>query len=196
MSFRVINNLVLIFLLLICTSSFSCADTVIFGPGKTPLEDDASYNISFKNPVGFDEDEISAQNNGLIKLYIPKGKKIDESFMIITIAFKKKTTSRFKNIDYFIKDDIDNYKKLYKNAKVDIASLPKDVTIAIENDRLPFKTLLFKCKSDKSIADAIVLFFETPDGFWSISYTAPGNIIFKTKDVFLLFIKGMEIVKK
>ena len=172
------------------------AETVILGPGKIAKQEDVSYKFSFADPAGFEEDKLSAENNGLIKIYIPKGKKIEDSVMIITVAFKKKATSGFKNLDDFIKNDIDSYRALYNESKIDIANLSSDVTDKFQNEHIPFMAVLFKSNSNKTIADAIVLFLETPDGFWSISYTTSQEILYKTRNLFLAFVKSIVLVKR
>ena len=174
----------------------SYAETIILGPGKVSSQIGTSYSLSFENPIGFEEDKVAAENNGFVKIYVPKGLTLNNTQLIISVAFKEKTTSKFKNLNEFIMNDIENYKKLYKNAKINMAKLPENITNKFKNNKFSHMAILFNDYTDKVMADAIVLFFETPAGFWSITYTSPKDIQYKTRDIFLKFVKDIEIEKK
>lgn len=189
------NNFFIVALITLLTFK-SYAETVILGPGKVLSQIDTSCSVSFKNPVGFEEDQIAAEKNGFVKLYVPKGLMLNNTQLVISVAFKEKTTSRFKNLDQFIINDTENFKSLYENAKIDIAELPSDITNKFSDNNIPYMTILFNDHNEKMIADAIVLFFETPAGFWSITYTAPEDVRYKTRDIFLKFVKDIEITNK
>ena len=172
---------------------------VIMFRGFQKGQKDESASVTFKAPPGHIESPSIAKKNGLFKYYaLPPSEEGKSPLSIVTVAFKKKSSKPgLRNLDDFISTDISYFRDHYKNATVSQASLPKDVTTHLSEDGIPFETYLtkgnVKGEGKQFLGDGMVLFFETPGGFWSVSWTAPEKLIKEAPDSFLFFLKDMRV---
>jgi hypothetical protein len=165
---------------------------IIKAPGFESYEKDASITIDFKCPEGMFEDKESAKDAGLYKIFLPIGETLHSSPMALTVNCQVKS-AQYNNLDNFIKFNVDYFKSLYPNMKVSIINLPKDVTSKMDSLNIPYYTILLKSNSNTDISDNLVMFFETKKGLWSITYIAPEKAINEMRNIFLSFIKNIEI---
>lgn len=166
---------------------------IIKAPGFKPYEKDASITIDFKCPEGMFEDKKSAEDTGLYRIFLPMGETLDSSPMALTVNCQAKST-KLNNLDSFVKFNVDYFKSLYPNMKVSIINLPKDVTAQMDSLNIPYYALLLKSNSNTDISDNLVIFLETKKGLWSITYIAPEKAINEMRNIFLSFIKNIEIM--
>ncbi len=166
---------------------------IIKAPGFKLYEKDASITIGFKCPEGMFEDNKSAKEIGLYKIFLPIGETLNSSPMVLTVNCQMKS-AQSNNLDSFIKFNVDHFKSLYPNMKVSIINLPKDVTAKMDSLNISYYTLLLKSNSNTDISDNLVMFFETKNGLWSITYIAPEKAINEMRNIFLSFVKNIEIM--
>ena len=100
----------------------------------------------------------------------------------------------------FILRNTQNLKKLFPNQEmtVGLLHLPEDVVKKFEDMVIPYQAILFLMDEgiNRPVYSCAIFFFETPDGFWSINWTAARKILEnegRERDIFLGLIKFMMI---
>jgi tetratricopeptide (TPR) repeat protein len=168
-------------------------------PGFIPNQQDDSRTILFNTPYGMVEDEAVARNMGIYRFYkSADGKKIHQK-SVISISFSKKKDTTF-DLQSFIVSNTMNMKKFFPGQEVTVGllELPKDVVKKFEDMAIPYQAILFFIDEgvNQQGHNCAIFFFETPDGFWSINWTAPKKILEREgreRDIFLRLIKSMMI---
>jgi hypothetical protein len=172
-------------------------------PGFTPKEKDDSMDIEFITPDGVVEDEETARENGIYKVYKSADTKQVHPESVISISFSKKK-GRAIDLNGFILGNTQNLKKLFPNQEltVGLIHLPIDVVKKFEYMAIPYQAILFFIdeKDRQPGFNCAIFFFETPDGFWSINWNAPREILEREgreKGIFLSIIKfSMILIKR
>lgn len=190
--FKLIGLSCVIFLinLLFVTQSFCI---IAKFPGFASGYKDPSVSINFKTPAGMYEDVESEKKHGFYKIFVIKKYTFENTVMVMAVNCQPK--NRLSNLLEYVKYNTRQYKSLYPEASFGIIKLPKNVTLEFDLLKIPYSTIMFESHSEKHFADSIVMFFETPKGFWSIFYVGPIELL-KTdeaKKVFMHFIKNIRI---
>jgi len=171
-------------------------------PGFTPNENDDSMKIEFITPDGMVEDEEAARKNGIYKFYKSADITQVHSESVIAISFCKKK-GNVQDLDSFILGNTQNLKEFFSNQKltVGLLHLPMDVVKKFEVMGIPYQaiTFLIDAGNNKPSHNCAMFYFETPDGFWSINWTAPREILEREgreRGIFLSLIKFTSIIIK
>ena len=162
---------------------------------------DESVNVIFKAPPAHIENPSLAKIHGAVKIYELPTDDNTQSLSVMSVTFQKKANKPgLLNLKEFVATDIMYFQKQYPNAEISSANFPKDVTQHLSDLNIPF--LIFFTKGNvegpgnRYLGDSLVCFFETPDGFWSLSWSAPEEVLKNHTDSFFFFIKDMKIVLK
>lgn len=171
-------------------------------PGFMPNEKDESMNIVFTTPDDMVEDEEAARKYGIYKLYKSADSKQVDPKSVIAISFSKKKGS-ILDLKSFILGNTLNIKKLFPNQELTVGmlQLPEDVIKKFEVMGIPYQAISFliDAGNNKPSHNCAMFYFETPDGFWSINWTAPREILEREgreRGIFLSLIKFTSIIIK
>lgn len=170
-------------------------------PGFIPNQNDDSMKVSFYTPDGMFEDNEQARKSGVYKVYRSSDIKLVSPESVISISFTKKKNSNLGLKD-FIFANTRNIKQIFpnQNMTIGIVHLQMDVVEKFENMGIPYQTILYNIDKGvyRSGLSCAIFFFETPDGFWSINWTAPMSILEnekgKERGIFLGMIKYMTMM--
>ncbi|GEM_PF-2296464 len=167
-------------------------------PGFELNQQDVTTNIKFITPRGMIEDTRGAQKCGIHKLYKSVNPLLVNPKSVIAITFAKKLNKGY-GLREFILENTRNLRLMYpgQHLTIGIVHLAWDVIEAFEVMRMPYYTVVFYFDktADRPAQSCAVFFFETPDGVWSIIWTAPRKVLENEKGnergIFLGTIKYM-----
>jgi hypothetical protein len=174
---------------------------VILFPGFQKGQKDDLAEVIFKTPPAHVENSSLADKQGLFKIYELPTNDGSPTLSAITVAFQKNDTTEKISLDEFVTADLIYYLKFFPNATVSpVMNFPKDVTAHLSEQKIPFVIYITQGNmtgyGQEFLGDSLVLFFETPGGFWSISWSTPKKVIEEQPDSFFFFIKDMRIILK
>lgn len=169
-------------------------------PRFVPNQKDESWGIRFHTPSDMVEDEGAARENGVYKVYKSANTKKIHPGSVIAISFCKKNDS-LPDLRNFVLGFTYNLKTLFsvgQKMTIGLLNLPKDVVKKFEDMAIPYEAILFitEAVANQPSYNTAIFFFETPDGFWLIMWSAPRKILERRgreRDIFLGLIKFMII---
>ncbi len=168
-------------------------------PGFTLNQKDDSMKIEFFIPDGMVEDEDTAKRSGLHKLYRSADNKKVNPESVIAISFLKKKNRGF-DLRKFVLTNTLNLIKAFPNQKpvIGLLTLQPDVVKKFEYIGIPYQGISYFIAGtvNHSAISCAIFYFETPDGFWSINWTAPKRLLereTRERNIFLGLIKFMMI---
>lgn len=148
--------------------------------GFIPNQSDVSMQVKFITPWGMFEDVKGAQKCGIYKLYRSSNPLLVSPKSIIAITFAKKQSNGY-GLREFILVNIRDLRLMYPGQQltIGIGHLPLNVVEKFETMRMPYYTAVFYFDkvADRPAQSCAIFFFETPDGIWSIIWTAPKKIL-------------------
>lgn len=170
-------------------------------PGFVPNQNDDSVKIDFYTPDGMVEDEDAARKIGAYKIYRSSNAKLVHPESVISVSFAKKKNNNL-GLEGFILVNTRNIKRIFsdQNMIIGIVNLPNDVVEKFVTLGMPYQTILYNIDKEAGRLglSCAIFFFETPDGFWSINWTAPKGILEyeqgKERGIFLGMIKYMTMM--
>jgi len=168
-------------------------------PGFIPNQNDISREIKFITPPGTYDDVEGARKCGIYKLYKSSNPLLVSPKSIVAITFAAKQQKYGYGLEDFVLVNLRNLRLMFPGQplKIGIVHLDREVIEKFETMRMPYYTVVFYFdKTDYWPAQSCaVFFFETPDGFWSIIWTAPKKILDnergRERSIFLSLIKYM-----
>jgi hypothetical protein len=159
---------------------------VVTGQEFVQNQKDSSYELDFRPPPQHVESSDIAIQAGLVKAYklpAPDG----NSRSLFTVAFQKKAERiDTQGLSEFVDVDLRSFKKSFSNGEITQVNIQGRIATKLSNFGFPFQMFIFKGNQrvGSSSGDALVLFFATPDGFWSIVWTIPQQFIQQGFSVF------------
>lgn len=149
-------------------------------PGFAPNQNDNMVKFEFITPTGMVEDSDLARRSGVYRIYKSSDSKLVSPESVVSISFTKNKNKALRLND-FILTNAQNLKQIFPDLEMAIGliHLPKIVTEKFDSMDMPYSTILFNLtKGASGIGHSCAIFFlETPDGFWSINWTAPIKIL-------------------
>ncbi len=170
-------------------------------PGFIPNQTDDSVKVDFFTPDGMFEDVEQARKSGVYKMFRSADSRRVSPESVISISFAKKRNSKL-GLNDFIFVNTRNLKQMFpnQNMTIGIIHLEREVTEKFDFLAMPYQTVALYIDDgfNRVGHNCAIFFFETPDGFWSINWTAPRRILNnekgKERGIFLGMIKYISMM--
>jgi len=152
-------------LMFLLTASIALAQNdVLVGPGYQ-RDQRSTSRLKFSVPEGWIEDKKAAEKVGIFSVLLPRGRSLENSDRVITIAFQKRDPNvpELATLDAFFKADVEN--TLHSFPELEAARWqPK----ALDPAKIDFRSLEF---FGGKASPHRVVFLAVPDGFFSVTVT-------------------------
>jgi hypothetical protein len=177
-------------------SSHGVAQEVTTGPGFIANQQDRGYGIGFRPPPQHVEAADVATKAGLVRAYkLPAPDGNSRSFF--TVAFQRKAEKAgLRDLTEFAETNVGNFRTTFQSGVVARVNIQGRIPAKFAPLGFPLQMFMFKGneRPGSSNGDSLVLFFATPDGFWSVVWTIPQQFIEQGLPVFFEpFVDGMTV---